>query len=658
MLQLVSPLEKNKKNVSTPKTPKVESISRSAPISEKYVSLIRKRLEAGKRVARSLPCWGRIHIDRQLPFLCVYRRPVKVQDLGTDQLVTGQASYLIAPAERKYHKGLSLLVEQIATVMQQVFGSFLIVEVWSDSDNEGYEPDTVHQPTFCVTADKYTPLSSTIDELAEALNGIRVQNVAATVNVELGKRPYPHSLPPLLSSKKKREIGCHFLGLAVKPVYRDPDKAMVFPLVLETIKRGMTRAYRRGFFDFVHNHTLHQPPHFHALGPRAIVKVVWQVDAQLAEVGNAFDFLLTVTPTNIHEAWLAFKRSKYGRAPTFNYRRLPFDPSLLKRQLYKIPIERIEDPTLSDLFSRQQHGIDQRITMMSERGTRNVLYGSLQTYGPVDDVLYKTAIEILTNLPPRSREPKPSVAVDANTLASQAQDELDYLRRTHPEINSGVQVREDIIGMMVSRGDLLIGADTRVPQSRVRALLAHELGTHVVTYLNGRAQPFKQLYVGLPGYDELQEGLAVMAEYLVGGLSRPRMRLLAGRVVAVARMIDGATFVDVFRELDDNYGFAKRTAFNTTARIFRGGGLTKDAVYLRGLIDLLEYLRQGGRIESLYVGKFALEHLPIIEELQLRHVLGPARLRPPYLDDEAALNRLDRIRKGASILELINEINR
>ncbi len=76
----------------------------------------------------------------------------------------------------------------------------------------------------------------------------------------------------------------------------------------------------------------------------------------------------------------------------------------------------------------------------------------------------------------------------------------------------------------------------------------------------------------------------MLAEYLVGGLSRPRLRLLAARVLATRHMIDGATFVDTFRELDGLYGFDRRTAFTIAMRIYRGGGLTKDAVYLRGLV--------------------------------------------------------------------------
>ena len=82
----------------------------------------------------------------------------------------------------------------------------------------------------------------------------------------------------------------------------------------------------------------------------------------------------------------------------------------------------------------------------------------------------------------------------------------------------------------------------------------------MLTYYNGRAQPFRQLYSGLAGYDALQEGLAVLAEYLVGGLTRPRLRLLAARVLAAQSVTDGASFVDCFRQLEGQ-GFDQRTAF-------------------------------------------------------------------------------------------------
>ena len=121
-----------------------------------------------------------------------------------------------------------------------------------------------------------------------------------------------------------------------------------------------------------------------------------------------------------------------------------------------------------------------------------------------------------------------------------AEDEIARYRLLSPEFTASVSIREDLYsGLLVSRGRLLVGRRTKIPAARVDALLQHEVGTHLVTYYNGRAQPFRQLDSGLAGYDGLQEGLAVLSEYLVGGLSRPRMRLLAARVIAVEQLVQG-----------------------------------------------------------------------------------------------------------------------
>jgi uncharacterized protein (TIGR02421 family) len=207
-------------------------------------------------------------------------------------------------------------------------------------------------------------------------------------------------------------------------------------------------------------------------------------------------------------------------------------------------------------------------------------------------------------------------------------------------------VTSSVSGLVVSRGRLLVNSDLSLPSSRVKAVLAHEVGTHLLTYYNGRLQPFQQLYSGLAGYEELQEGLAVLAEYLAGGLSRGRMRQLAGRVVAVRLLTDGATFVDTFRVLCREYGFSKRLAYNITMRVFRGGGLTKDAVYLRGLAAILRYVQKGGDLNPLMVGKMAVQHIPIIKELQYRKVLAPAPIIPRHLQDATAVERLEGLRGG------------
>jgi uncharacterized protein (TIGR02421 family) len=146
---------------------------------------------------------------------------------------------------------------------------------------------------------------------------------------------------------------------------------------------------------------------------------------------------------------------------------------------------------------------------------------------------------------------------------------------------------------------------------------------------------------GLAGYEPLQEGLAVLAEYLVGGLTRSRLRVLAARVVAAKAMTGGADFVQTFRELTGVYGFTHHAAFTITMRIFRGGGLTKDVLYLKGLDYLLAYLREHRDLESLLVGKIALEDVPFIQELRRREIVHPPAIEPHYLGLPAARKRLE-----------------
>jgi uncharacterized protein (TIGR02421 family) len=384
-----------------------------------------------------------------------------------------------------------------------------------------------------------------------------------------------------------------------------------------------------------------------------MVKAVWEVDRQLAEISDSFDFLLQVTPVNAEAAWRQFQKTQFQKPPIFYYRPLAGDPAELKRRLYRIPVEGIEDPTLAHMFRQKQDELDRKITMLCDVGTPRLLYGSLQVYGTVTAELLELSQELLNRVPPRRREPGPGRQIGAAALAELAREEVSYYRNLYPDFQAKVVVRDDMYaGLLVSAGELLIGRQIRVPAGRVEALLQHEVGTHLVTYFNGRAQPFRQLDIGLAGYDSLQEGLAVLSEYLVGGLSAARIRLLAARVIAVQQVVDGATFIDTYRLLTDTYRFPKRLAYTIAMRVHRGGGLTKDILYLQGLGEILEYLRSGGEIEPLFVGKLAAKHIPVVRELQLRQVLGTPPLRPRYLDSPHIRERLDGVRTEPSILNL------
>jgi len=608
------------------------------------------RLRAGEQVRRSLHPWGRIHIDRALPFLCVYRRPPGSADPQSEALVTSQASYLLAPGDVAAARDVARLIRALVSVLVADFGACLLIEV-SLAKGDG-ESASGQEPHFRIVTRRDGEPAATVAQLESELSCIAPADPgdeAIGVEIEHRLTPSPEGLAPLtVPAKLLRD--CFSIGLEILPIYAEDERE--FPLVHRRLRRGLCGALKGAAFEFTTRHTTQRPRHYHALGRGKFVKAVWEVDRKLAEVSNAFDFLLLSTPRNTDAAWAAFRRSRFNETPSFSYPPLPFEPSIAKRKLYGIPVERIEDPTLEDLFREQQDELDRKITMLSDRGTPRFRYGSLQLFGTVDDTLLAQARALLDQIPSRSREGAAGETLDARAFASRAEEELKHLRAGSEGLPAKVRIRRDISGLMVSCGHLLIPSGARIPASRVDALLQHEVGTHIVTYYNGDAQPFRQLRNGLPGYEELQEGLAVLAEYLVGGLSRARLRILAARVLAVRWMIDGASFVEVFRGLDRDYDFAQRTAYTIAMRVLRGGGQAKDAVYLRGLASLLAYLGEGGSLDTLLVGKIGLQHLEVVNELRWRGVIVPPLFRPRYLELPEAHARLEKLRSGVKLIDL------
>jgi uncharacterized protein (TIGR02421 family) len=377
---------------------------------------------------------------------------------------------------------------------------------------------------------------------------------------------------------------------------------------------------------------------------------VGEIDRALTEVQRQVDFLLNITPTNSNEAWLDFERSGFSTMPMLQSRPLGFEPDLIKRRLYDLEIEEVDDPGLAILLRQKRDELCRQVMLLEDRDSSRFLHGSLQLFGPVGDQLVDQALEILarvgTDVPEDSR-------VTATAFAERAEAELDHYRRTSPGFAARLEIRPDVPDLMVSHGKLLIGASSAYRAGRVEALIHHEVGTHVVTFENGRAQPLQLLAVGLPGYEETQEGLAVLAEFVAGGLDPSRLRLLAARVVAVKRVSDGGGFIDIFDELHQKHAFPPRVAWAVTVRVARSGGVTKDVIYLRGISRLLEFLEERKRLEPLFVGKMSLEHVPLIEDLLAHDVLRPARIRPRWLDLPHAEERMERIYSGVNVLDLV-----
>ncbi len=577
----------------------------------------------------------RLVVDGSRPFLVIVRNAEPGSPMA--HLVRGEAAYLRAGPEADPE----LVVEtarQVAAAGVDEHGAFLLIEMWAGDRYRVLGPDG--------------PAPATVRTLADGLAGLS-RTPGSTVEVSGTDDRHPPALGPLFPVSKLHELGALLVGVELPEEWRDAETGKLYPVFLRHFAHALSTILRNSMFEFLRVQTGTTLPSYRALGRRSLGEAVWEADRRLAEISASFDTLLLVAPVNHRAAWERFRAAGYRSPPELHYRLLPLEPDLVKRELYQIRLEDVDDPAAWKLLRDKREELDKQISLLAERNSPQFLHSAIRLFGPVDAALRDRAKEILSEVERPDGGGPPKERVGAVEFARRAEREFDHYRRLYPAFRSEIQVRPDLVGLMVSAGRLLIGRDLSLSPDRVEALLQHEVGTHVLTYVNGAAQPFLQLASGFAEYDETQEGLGVLAEFLVGGLTPTRIRLLAGRVLAVDCCIDGADFLETFRRLHRDHGFTPWSAFDITTRAYSSGGFTRDHIYLRGFVDVVEYLRDGGPIKPLYVGKIAIRHLGVISELRERGVLGPVPLMPRFLDQKEPRARLKKLRDGLPLHAMV-----
>tara|TARA_B100000929_G_scaffold274005_1_gene246810 strand:- start:618 stop:2468 length:1851 start_codon:yes stop_codon:yes gene_type:complete len=608
-------------------------------LSEKSIEQILAILKKEKEISCSLPGKGILHIEKELPYLVVYRR--RPNDKGTRRFVINESSYIVIGTEDfpGYRKLLYRISDQISAEMK----SYLLFEIYSGA------PDS----TKIKIKGPAERLPSALDTLKEEFLKVNSIFTGIYLDTEIIDTPnrQAEGQAPLMKVEDAKSCGAVVVGLEIPPIYRD-DNNKLYPVFFRNFKDYLIKAIHRSFFEFIRVQTSGGVASFNALGRKYLKQIVFDIDKQLADIERSYQFLWLVSPANIHDIKKEFFDSDYQNVIDYHYRLLPVDPDVLKRKLYNLKIEDIDDPAMSFLFREKREELDMQITMLNERGTRNFMYDSIRLYKGVEKNLCEEARNILHEVEEESILNDQDL-LDSKAFSSLARKEFDYYHKQDERFKCKVHIRKDVNVMMVSHGELYIPADYKMNRIEAEALIQHEVGTHVLTYYNGSNQPLNQLSIGLADYDPLQEGLAVMSEYMVDGLTANRLRILAGRVIAGEALMEGGNFQEIFRLLKMDYNFSAERAFNITSRIMQGGGFMKDIIYLKGLVLLKEHLKNGGEYEPLLAGKYGIKHTGIIKELTDRKVLKPVQVKPSYLHSEKMYKKLELIRQGLSLPKMV-----
>jgi uncharacterized protein (TIGR02421 family) len=387
-------------------------------------------------------------------------------------------------------------------------------------------------------------------------------------------------------------------------------------------------------------------------GGRALPPVACQVDRALCDIDDRVDWLVALSPLHSQALWRAFEQSRFTVIPEAVYP--PVDPELplIRRHLLELPIDDVELPAVKALLWEKQREVDRQIELIRLRNSPGLLTASIDFWGEAETDLVTAAQAVLDQLDAPDRV---SEMAGCDVVYAESKRQLAQYRELDPRFASNIVIDPNLSSkLMVSRGHLHIAKSIEVPLEQVESLIHHEIGTHSLTRHNGSLQPIGQLKCGLAHYDSLQEGLGVLAEFLAGHLAPERVRVLAARVIAAQMICQGEDVPAIYHHLVGRYALGRHDAFDIALRAGRGGGLTKDVVYLRGLRQLLDYLHGGGSFEFLFIGKFALSQLPVLRDLEQAGLVEPPALLPSYLDTIAGRERLARCRK-LSLLQLVTE---
>lgn len=612
---------------------------------EKILNRIGDKLKKGEAIHIPLPNDGLLKIDEPAPFLIVYRQNSTLRDNNfTEFMSPASSSYIIADGNEELLQNIVKLVVQILT---DLYNRFLILEIWISEDNTHTDPTPI---TIHINEKSTVNLATKLSKELNKTEIFKWKKTSALESHELEDEP-PYC-PSFFKDCAPVQENVTTMGIEIAPVYINAISGKAYPLLLRDLRAALGQSLRITLFEFIRLQTSFNISNSHMMGSGILDDQVLQIDRKLAAYSRLFDFLLLVTPINASEAWAQFRDSDYKENPIFHYRPIPVDPEEVKRRLYNLPIEDISDPNISFLFRDKRKEVDRMLNMMLEREKPDFKLSSLQVFGSVSERLLETAKALLLGVDINTVAGEKKKRLSAEEFGVIAKEELEWLQKQYPEVSTEIRISDSIEGILVSKGVLNISTKFSVSPERSIPLLQHEIGTHVVTYYNGKAQPLKLLSVGVPGYEELQEGLAVFAEYLCDGLTKTRIRTLAARVVAVNEMITGNNFIHTFRLLHEKYKFAPRSAFNISMRVFRGGGLTKDALYLKGFIEVIDYVQQGGSLEELLIGKIRHDYLPIIQDLINRKILNPPVLIPRYLQGHFK-ERIEKIKHDGNIFKIL-----
>jgi alpha-L-glutamate ligase-like protein/uncharacterized protein (TIGR02421 family) len=338
------------------------------------------------------------------------------------------------------------------------------------------------------------------------------------------------------------------------------------------------------------------------------------IDNLLSQMDHDLLLLKFLKPVNLHDerARLDADRS-YN--PHFTYRPLLVDLDDVEGRLSEIAPD---DSPLGTLFKKKRRELLLRANLLRSRGdARRFTEASSALFGLPTADLQTSASSVLKSQTACDLPTPESELLSAEEAAAVFTEVLERYGLHDWQ----VAVRPHLVADCTVGGrTVYVREGAKFSEQHVESLIAHEIETHVLTAENGLHQPFELFRAGFAHYLDTQEGLAIYNQNRVLSPHHDKRYGPARNVLALAYALEHS-FADTRAYLQEELGYRPEKALTKTIDMKRGlerteeaGGFTKGLVYFRGLSAIEGFVRDGGDLKRLYIGKVPVEDLDVIEQ--------------------------------------------
>jgi alpha-L-glutamate ligase-like protein len=347
-----------------------------------------------------------------------------------------------------------------------------------------------------------------------------------------------------------------------------------------------------------------------------------QVDHQIFQVMKQIKILSLLRPTNLDQEISKFEADTTYN-PQFEYKNITETTIPLLDTLANIKVDNSE---LGLIFKAKIQELNTTIDLVNHIGT--------DYFSQISEKLYphptQAEVQIAKILYTNKQKLKQGHKVYKDKKVAKLFN--DFLKKSNLN-NWKVQIKENMIGnCSVNKSNtIFIKKGSRFHETRVKKLIAHEIETHIFTAENGKRQPYKIFQYGTANFLETQEGLAIYNQEKTLGYDENHY--FAAINLLTCDLVLKHGFAESYKLLVEK-GIKPKKAIKFILKTKRGmgdtskpGGFAKQAIYTRGALKIDDFVKKGGKLSELYIGKISLD---ILDDCKKISSLNPPIFIPKW----------------------------